>query len=371
MCVVNQVGVVDRLLNTAPPTVTDETALAGAARVGDQQVNVDPIACYYLCDEQDAALDAQCEVGKFRGGYGYCAQLNVSFEVTETISVSQVVDWPTEHNCSNSSFVADDGSYLENASNASYLACVDEWLTRPPPPPAPPPVEEAIVKNTTCPVTIPTVTLTQDISTAMASDKYKLTYDFPEFYPGYAAPSTEEEVAEMFLAWKQAACAGDAECPDALRFPHNKSYFFMNFKGCFSSDGYTCVTLDPEGKEQVPYMEASCSFVDCRASVREAEQALELHKQLYESYRFPCEYMPTSASSASMMLNALGTPIASLLDGVTVYPVFVTREFPLMMLVGYSLGIALTMCLCYSCCYFLCCREWWCQFEYFQRWQYF
>ena len=106
---------------------------------------------------------------------------------------------------------------------------------------------------------------------------------------------------------------------------------------------------------------------------RFAEQALELHKQLYEGYRFPCEYMPSTSFGVSdtMIKNALGTPLITLVDGMTVYPAFVTREFPLMLLVGYSLGIALTMCLCYSCCYFLCCREWWCQGEYFRRWQYF
>ena len=73
--------------------------------------------------------------------------------------------------------------------------------------------------------------------------------------------------------------------------------------------------------------------------------------------------LPAAAQAA---IHAASDP-----PGDAVVPVFITREYSLWFLIGQSLAIALGMCMCYSGCYFLCCREWWCQCEAFRRFQYF
>ena len=73
-----------------------------------------------------------------------------------------------------------------------------------------------------------------------------------------------------------------------------------------------------------------------------------------------------------MDINGYGTPAESALPtGVTVYPAFVYRQFTTAHLLWASLLIVASLSVCCGGCYFLCCREWWCQFDVFAKFQYF
>ena len=359
---------------------------AGTQMIPEGQDQVDPLKCWYYCD---GISDPECTEGLYRG-YGYCVQLNITFEVeTEPVAdsggatVSCVArnssSSSSTDNSSNSTDSTDstdsssssDGSDSADASNSSNVTYCDEVPPpSPPTPPSPPSpayppgeefvyVEPLVYKNESCPVVLPTLRFGEDVN-FKSQVEGKLEYKHPDFYPGY-----NDDAAGLALRYRAVS---------DMAAPYNRSYINPFYESCSASNGWQCTLTGDVG---LNYISTSCSVLDCRPTQAEARAALTVLEATYhQGYGFECEYMSGSVYNY-MIQNAYGQPEVSgytALDetisaGVT--PVFITREYSLWFLIGQSLAIALGMCICYSGCYFLCCREWWCQYELFRRFQYF
>ena len=351
---------------------------SGGQTIPDGQDQVDPLKCWYYCD---GIADPACTKGLHRG-YGYCVQLNVTFEVeTEpepavagaqlscvTRNVSNSSDSSSNSSDSTGSSDSDSSSDSADAGNSTVIYCDEIPPPTPPMPPTPPSpslppggedVEPRTFKNESCPVVLPTLRFGEDVN-YKAGAEGKLEYKHPDFYPGY----TDDEKG---LALRYQAVAD-------LSAPYNRSYINPFFSDCSETNGYQCTR---SGESGLNYVSTSCSVIDCRPTAAEAKRALTVLEATYhEGYGFACEYMSGSVLNY-MRQNAHGQPEITgytaldevIKEGIT--PVFITREYSLWFLVGQSLGIALGMCMCYSGCYFLCCREWWCQYDCFRRFQYF
>jgi len=134
-----------------------------------------------------------------------------------------------------------------------------------------------------------------------------------------------------------------------------------------------------KGNERNQYIQTSCTMIDCRASLADANKAVQIIKTIYaERSEFDCQtYPPGISAFAEIASNAMGASLGGEmgpsvgLDGSVYWSAYTARLWPVSLLIMAAVGVATLNVVCYSGCLLLCCREWWCQNPKLKRFQYF
>lgn len=385
-CSVHLVGVVDK--DRVP--LTDWTVQSGLPFPTKEEIGHGVLSCWHKCEKEDGA----CGNVVAERGYGYCVQLNVTFPVEQSVKADSLVtsDSVSSDNASNATDGIACSGNCTNATDASGPAS--------PPPLSPPPAPSAptgnvdLVINETCPVVMANFDMAKNFYTAsLAASALDIAVHYsPATYPGFTLGSwpdkSDGKQKQLFKQYYELY---------ELSPPYNDSYVIPWFGTCDSIvedgaqgkqlsvhkgtgvaaldgepvEGYTCAkpknpnagasTAAP-GDQPGQYMTTSCTIVDCRGTVAEATQALEVIMRTYQQppyNTFECETLEPSKASTDKLISAN----ALLADGSenSVYPAFAEREWTYLELVLFSVLVAGQTSFCYALCYFFCCREWWCQ----------
>lgn len=345
------------------------------------------LSCWRSCDGDDDT----CEWSR---GFGYCVQLNMTFEYGLTVPAASLVVAEPVFNFTDNSSGSSGNVFDGNCTNATTAGCAPGLPPPASPPPAPPPPEGMvdITVNASCPVLLPYMRLAGEIGSATATlqVEYNIQYE-PDDWPGTGTPTQDYLMATY-----------DAK---GVPRPFNASYVTPYFAACDSlvegvwpagthpkldglpMTGYKCArpstglaTAAPIGTDPGAYMSTSCSIVDCRDTVEEATKALEVIIEAYttppydsfpcETYGPPAKYADATAFPTYLTYQVAAGGNVEPVDPA-VYPAFAVRKWLLIELIAFSLGVALATSICYVMCFFLCCREWWCQHPKFRKFQYF
>lgn len=121
-------------------------------------------------------------------------------------------------------------------------------------------------------------------------------------------------------------------------------------------------------------IQTSCTMVDCRTSLADANKALQTLQSIYAvGSEFDCQtYPPGISAFAEIAANAMNPELINAgIDGSTYWSAYTARLWPVSLLIAAAVGITALNVVCYAGCLLLCCREWWCQNPKLKRFQYF
>lgn len=130
-----------------------------------------------------------------------------------------------------------------------------------------------------------------------------------------------------------------------------------------------------QGASSEQYITTTCTMIDCRTSLADANKALQVIQSIYaERSEFECQtYPPGITDFAERAANAKDQELPANVGqpGSKYWSAYTTRLYSLSLLIASSVAVGALNVVCYSGCLLLCCREWWCQHPKLKRFQYF
>jgi len=186
---------------------------------------------------------------------------------------------------------------------------------------------------------------------------------------GGPAPCTEDPGGPCEVLFHPEFWPGFLDKTDELRLQYE------GFKPPYNVSRVEPFREIAQGEGKVQHITTTCTMIDCRASLAEANKAVQIIKSIYaERSEFECQaYPPGISAFAELAANGMAEEMGSSvgLPGSIYWSAYTARLWPLNLLIMAAIGVATLNVVCYSGCLLLCCREWWCQSPKLKRFQYF